>query len=173
MRVAFAVTLLVTSPALLANHAGQAKMTATQELERLQRPDAAQFASNLYDDPSKWSYVSKKIATGEQDWMQVTKLLIPRADGAFAEELRSNLASALLVRPTNVLRLMQTTRSVTPTDVCGAPFPSPGKAWLSRYKRRAITSVSSVHEAGLRKLRDDCLKALRSIDLSRPADTYE
>jgi hypothetical protein len=174
-RAALAVTLFLMSPALLGNQAGQVRTTAKQELERLQLPDAAQYASGLYDNSGRWSYVSNKIATGEQNWLQVAKLLIPNADGAFAEELRSDLALALLVRPTNVLRLVQTSRSsgVTPTDVCGAPFPSPGKVWLSRYKTRAITSVRRVREAGLSKLRDDCLSALRGIDLSRPAEAYE
>jgi len=104
--------------------------------------------------------------------MQVAKLLLLKADGAFAEEIHSDLATALLARPANVLSLMQTNRSVTST-VCSAPFPSPGKRWLIRYKSRAIRSVESVRKPSLSRFRDHCLRALRSVDLSQPAELYE
>jgi hypothetical protein len=175
VRVTLAGILILLAPALIANRTAPFKTTATQELKRLQRPDGVQYASALYDDPVRWSYISKKIATGEPVWLQVANMLIPAADGAFAEELSSDLASALLVRPANVLRLLKKSesRKITPTDVCDAPFPSPGKHWLRVYKSRAVMSVSGVREATLREVRDDCLRALHSIDLSGPASAYQ
>jgi len=172
-RTAFAFALLVIAPALPASHPAQMRTTAAQELDRLQGPDAARYASALYDDDHKWSFVSSKIATGEQDWLQVAKLLVPIADGALAEDLRSNLASALLVRPANILKLLKTTPTLKPADVCNAPFPSPGKTWLTRYRARAIKSVGAVREPSLRRLRDDCLKVLRRVDLTLPPEDYE
>jgi hypothetical protein len=175
--------LILTAPALLGNQGGQVRTTPAQELKKLHRPDAEPYASTLYDDSARWSYISTKIATGEQDWLEVARLLVPRADGALAEELRSDLALALLVHPANVLRLGQVSgtgsagfhRSIRlgPADFCNAPFPSPGKTWLTRYKRRALRSVRRVHEARLTKVRDECLRVLRSVDLSRPPDAYD
>jgi hypothetical protein len=175
-RTTFAITLLLLAPALLANDAGQVRTTARQELEQLQRTNGAKYAQDLYNNSDKWSYVSMRIATGRHEWLQVAKALSPYVDGAFSEELSTDLASALLERPASVLTLLKETNGsagLTAFNVCDAPFPTPGKKWLSRYKARAIKTVGSVRETGLRKLRDDCLKALHSIDLSQPANAYE
>ena len=57
--------------------------------------------------------------------------------------------------------------------ICGAPIPAPGKAWLTRYRQRALTVVSLVREPQLKKVRQDCLGALERIDLSMPDGFYE
>lgn len=168
----YSIGLLLMAPLLLAGHVGQVRATAAQEVARLQRPDAARYASGLYDNSERWSYVSKKIATGEQDWLQVARLLIPNADGAFAEELRSDLALALLKHPANVLELIRESAAST-SEMCSAPFSSPGKHWLRGYRMRAITAVRRVREPKMTKLRDDCIRELRRIDLSRAAAAYE
>jgi len=174
MRLAGMLVLL--APTLVGAAAVHFHTTARQELERLQRRDGDQYASALYDSPEKWSYVSEKIATGQPEWLQVAKALSPRADGAFAEELSTDLASALLHSPRNVLQLLKQTsgsRILTSTNVCDAPFPSPGKQWLRQYKWRVIKSVSSIREPELKKVRNECLKTLHSVDLSGPASAYE
>lgn len=174
-RFAFALALVVTTSAALASSAGRARATAPQELEQLQSARGAQYAQELFQRPAKWQYVSTQIESGDRGWLQVAKSLLPHADGAFAEELTADLATALLRRPANVLRLLKQSSDSgsLPRTVCDAPFPSPGKTWLGHYKARAIRSVAKVHEPDLRQVRDDCLKALRAIDLSQSADAYQ
>ncbi|WP_150125036.1 hypothetical protein [Tsuneonella mangrovi] len=160
----------------MANKSSHASTSAKHVMERLKLADAAVYAERLYNDPDEWGFVTDQIATGKPDWLQVALELKQYADGGYSEELTTDLGLALLNRPSNVLRSLQDQRGPKKFllyIVCSAPIPSPGKNWLMHYKVRAIEAVEKVRDAELQIERDDCLQALRSIDLSLPADAYE
>lgn len=117
-----------------------------------------------------------RIGSGDRNWLLLARRMMQGADGAAAEELTSSLGDALLYRPADVLRLLPYNGlplTWTVSDICRVPFPAPGKAWLIKYRAKAIKAVASVHGTALKDKRTECLRTLRAIDLSKPADAYE
>jgi hypothetical protein len=150
--------------------------SAKQMLQHLQGKNGDRFARRLFEDDATWNAVSKGIVSGNGDWLQVARLLMPMADGAGAEQLSTDLALALPKAPRNVLRLISspgTPKAYRTPNICSAPIPTPGKSWLIAYIARSTRAVQGIHEPGLLKHREACLKALRNVDLSGPSESYE
>jgi hypothetical protein len=132
--------------------------------------------NELFAGQRHWDAVLYRIGSGDRGWLLLAQRMKPGADAAASEELRSSIATALLHQPANALRILTLTEvgSGWPVrPVCAAPFPSPGKAWLIRYKAMAIKAVTAVGARDLRDRRNACLRTLRGIDLSKPAEAYD
>ena len=152
-----------------------APTTPEREAARVQRADGARYSHELYGQTKKWNFVSRQIASGGKAWLKVAVLLARHADGAFAEELSTDFALALLKNPREVLQLAKAPsapQQVNLRIVCSAPIPTPGKAWLRGYVRRTIVAVEAIHDSRLKNAKTQCLRVLRSVDLSRPAEEY-
>ena len=175
MRSLLAAVLLLPASGLLANDA-KVRTTAHLEIKKLRGPGAAEHARALYGSQTKWRPVSRAIETGQGDWLQVAVLLNGYADGSFSEELNTAMALALLNHPANVLRAIRTAEgpgAFSIGRVCAAPIPTPGKAWLKRYKAQAIRALRGVSSIQLRPLRDGCLKTLHGVDTTLPSNAYD
>ena len=147
-----------------------------QELRGVRRLGAQAYVNSLYEKPDRWGAVLNQIELGDRNWLLLARKMMAGADGAASEELRSSLATALVRRPSNVLRLLPYNSgalSWTVRNICDAPFPTPGKVWLRRYRARALRAVETVHDSELRNRQAECLLTLRRIDLSKPAGAYE
>jgi hypothetical protein len=177
----FLIVLLACLPVLLAapSHA-QAKphfaSTAKEELRHIHKVGAQRYIDDVYHDDPHWNFIASQIETGQAEWLALAQAMMPDADGAASEQLRTNLAMALTAKPSNVLRLFLK-RGETPRwgigNVCDGSIPTPGKKWLTEYKAKAIKSVNSVREPALRDLKARCLATLHDIDLSQPPSSYE
>jgi hypothetical protein len=174
-RAVLAIVLAISTIGIMANGSADTRMTADRLLKQLQGPQAARYASSLYDDPENWAYVSNEIASGDVRWLQVATSLKQYSDAGFSEDLDTDLAMALARRPKDVLTMLQHQSGPNRFEakfVCAAPIPSPGKVWLKRYRARTIQALRNVRAPKLRSLRDYCLQTLRKIDLTLPADQY-
>ena len=144
-------------------------------MQRLREVGAEAFVGSAFEDPRHWGFITSRIETGRGEWLALAKAMIPAADGASAEELQSSLATALVAKPSNVLRLLQSLGGKPPwvESVCDAPFHSPGKTWLIKYKAKALMAVQSVREPQLARQKARCLRALRLRNTSMPPEFYE
>jgi hypothetical protein len=144
-------------------------------LKLLERLGPKVYVDRFFDSPH-WGVVLQHIETGNSEWLLVARAMKPGVDAGSSEELRIGIATALARAPANVLPVLSNKDSRSTWSigsVCSAPFISPGKTWLIRYKARAIKAVAGVRDPALRDKRAICVQTLRKIDLSKPAGFYE
>lgn len=130
----------------------------------------------LFADDPRYSLLLSGVEAGRNEWLRLAQDMKPAVDGAVAEDLDASLAKALINNPQGVLKLLSPNGGKSSwriKDICGAPIPAPGKAWLSEYKAKAISAVGAVSDPGLGEQRRRCLQALGGIDLSKPWNSYE
>lgn len=169
------LTLLILIVRLLfsATWSGAAELTAVEVMKNIQALGPGVVIETLWKSgenyPNDWDRVVEKIATGENDWLEVAKALKPASDAGASEDLNGALAVALVKRPVEVLFLAQM-GPFSVKDVCFCPYvdETPDDAvtadtFLADVDRALIGMKIPADNPRLGNVRRNCLERLRGI----------
>jgi hypothetical protein len=151
------LTFLAASAILMSTAVAEVPKTATEAAAVMQQRGAALFLSGL--SPDEVDQLYEHFDNGEAEWLPLVPKLAGAADGANAEGLTISMAFALPKNPRGVLSLVTEKDGVLGVGrVCSMPFIEDTEP--AGYRDNALAAVRKVTDAGLRRVKRLCLRAL-------------
>jgi hypothetical protein len=111
-------------------------------------------------DGGRWDSAMRKVATGDQRWLDVAAKLAEGTDAGASEGLEVSLATALPINPKGVLKLIDTNPLFTFDSVCSAPFIEPTDAYLKSYLTKTQKMLKALKDDTVEQKRVGCLTQL-------------
>jgi hypothetical protein len=120
------------------------------------------------DEMTQFEKVCDKIETGNKEWLEVAKLLLPGSDAATTEGLVYSVARALPKAPRQVLDLIAETEhdrvwAFTVNNICISTFIEPEPGVAEKYLTESEKALKSMDTGSNQKLNNLRLKCLKSI----------
>lgn len=109
------------------------------------------------DDDAAFEAVLGKVGSGDERWIEVAERLADGSDASTSIGLKVALAYALPKNPEAVLRVADTRKLFTVSEICRAPFIEPETKFLSAYLEEAHRALMAVSAPELETRRVACL----------------
>ena len=133
-------------------------------IQEIESKGAKSVVSELYNNTTTWSFVLRKIASGEQSWLKVAVALHAGTDAGTSEMLTLSVGEALGNNPKNVFTI--TAKSFELNNICAGPDVDDAR--YNSYKlsikeiNRRINKITVVKDRAMKKTRKECIQYLEA-----------
>jgi hypothetical protein len=128
-------------------------------MQQINKMGARSAIRKLWENQGIWENVMKRIASGEEDWVELAIALYAGSDAGAASELRDAMFQALRQNPAYVLGRAEPTFPVS--DLCGGrsdPLPTYKDAIAEQES--TIAAVKTVKSEELNSKKEACVSKL-------------
>lgn len=158
------ISLLLLIAAALAT-AASGSVPTPKALSRSIETDGATRAAQALSE-QQFEAILSRAERGDAHWLRAIAAWRPGTDDGRAEGIDEALSDALQTNPAEVLTLINAYPDLPrPMWLCEDRAIEPSQAAHARFMRRATGAVQAVRAPSLRLIRDQCLAALRPVQV--------